>query len=97
MFDLSEGEWWGGVLATLWTVFLFTITAIIAHYYLVERRVPRAAPNPLEAARTRYARGEISREEFHRVQQDLAGHFMGYPVDFVFAVVDDPSEADTAT
>lgn len=32
------------------------------------------APNPLEIARERYARGEISDEEFERIKRGLAQH-----------------------
>ena len=95
--DFNDGELWAGIIASIWTVFIVTAVAFIAHHLFTERTTTSGAPNPLEVARQRYARGEISREEFHRMQQDLAGHFIGYPSDFVFGVVNDSGEADNTT
>lgn len=56
---------WGGVIAlVVWAVRRFT----------AERGPINGAPaTPLEVARMRYARGEITKEQFQQLRQDLGG------------------------
>lgn len=52
---------WGGLIALIiWGVNRFT-----------RRDDPVRMHNPLEAAKERYAKGEISREEFEQIRKDL--------------------------
>jgi uncharacterized membrane protein len=82
----SRGGAWFALFPLFW---ILTLAAIGLIVYLVVRRrpvltdgrpswgpPPPAAPRPdsaLEIARARYARGEMSREEFLRVTSDLGG------------------------
>ena len=82
----SRGGAWFALFPLFW---ILTLAAIGLIVYLVVRRRPAltdgrpgwgppplAAPRPdsaLEIARARYARGEMSREEFLRVTSDLGG------------------------
>lgn len=66
---------WGGVIALA----MFTVQALTGkrkvagpgnHYELRRREGERT---PLELLQTRYANGEVSRDEYARMQQDLQG------------------------
>jgi putative membrane protein len=67
---------WGAMLAFLLARLLFW-SALILGAILLVRRVARGSgrrfdgPDALELARRRYARGEISREEYQRLRDDL--------------------------
>lgn len=67
--------WWmlfGGIL---WLVFLGTIIFFIVYALGGTRSGPRRPEedDALEIARRRYARGDISREEFEQIRRDLTG------------------------
>jgi putative membrane protein len=75
-WDWSFGGWWIMALMMLF-MFLFWGGIIALIVWLVVRVSRRdAAPgrrsDPLEIARERYARGEISKEEFERRKKDLS-------------------------
>ena len=85
-----DAPWWQGFLGVLIpTLFLIALVvlAVWAVLRVSERRLPSApAPLPpggaprdaaLEQARLRYARGEMSREEYLQVSADLAGATAG--------------------
>ncbi len=72
------GGWFGALWGTLGVVLIVVIV------YLVVRGLGRALPpdsppshstrlndDPLQILKTRYARGEITREEFERMKRDL--------------------------
>ena len=72
--------WWGWHWAMMGTMGLFWIVLIVALVLLIVwlvRQVSRpggtpAADEPLAILKRRYARGELSREEFERMRQELA-------------------------
>lgn len=67
-----DGMGWWMVFGTIW-VLLFWGALIGLVVWAVNRLTERhpAAPTPLEIARERYARGEISREEYEQMRQAL--------------------------
>ncbi|WP_406616476.1 SHOCT domain-containing protein [Candidatus Caldatribacterium sp.] len=60
---------WGGVFVVLWVVLLAIFLSV-----LLARRPWRWClyyEDPLEILKRRYARGEITREEYERMREDL--------------------------
>ncbi|MBE0479926.1 MAG: SHOCT domain-containing protein [Dehalococcoidia bacterium] len=74
-FD-GDGWWWGfGVwMIILMVLFWGAIIALIvwAVRALLGRREDTSRPTPLDIARERYAKGEITREEFEQIKRDLS-------------------------
>ena len=74
----SETAWWM-ILGGIWMVVFWGLIIGLAVWAI--RRltghsqcnyVPVDKGNPLDIAKERYARGEISREEFEQIKQDLS-------------------------
>ncbi|OGO05880.1 MAG: hypothetical protein A2Y60_04605 [Chloroflexi bacterium RBG_13_54_9] len=73
-------SWWGGMaMMMLWMV-AFWGGIIALAIWVVNKLTGREAPrpgglerrDPLEMAKERYAKGEISREEFEQIKKDLS-------------------------
>lgn len=74
MWYFHEGMGWWMVFGGIWVVIFWggLIALIIWGVNLFSRRdVSSHKQNPLDHAKERYARGEISREEFERIKKDL--------------------------
>lgn len=77
MMGGGGGALWGMMAAgaVFWILILvglgFLIWALFARAVKSRSDAPEAAEDPLAVARIRYARGEISRDEFLQIQQDL--------------------------
>jgi putative membrane protein len=64
MMHYGYGGWF------MWLILL--IVVIIAIYFVMQsRRGGNVRETPLEILRTRYANGEITKEEYDRLKQDL--------------------------
>ncbi len=67
--------WWWIVVATFWVLIIAGVVWLIVWL----TRQGRAAaggperPTPLDILRERYARGEITREEYERMRRDIEG------------------------
>lgn len=66
--------WWGMGLGMLfmfifWAGLIVLVTWVIVK--LVRSGQQPSSQTPLDIAKTRYARGEISKEEFERIKKDL--------------------------
>jgi putative membrane protein len=79
MWFVHDGMGWWMIFGGVWMlVFWGAIIAIIIWGIkkLTERRNSghglQGKPGPLEIARERYARGEISRKEFDQIKKDLS-------------------------
>ena len=74
MWDISSGMgWWMG-FGVLWMVIFWggLIALIIWGVNRFSRRNGSSRKqDPLDVAKERYAKGEISREEFERIKKDL--------------------------
>lgn len=65
---------YGGMF--MWIIFLIVIALLI--YFIVQARktkgqTPTQNESPLDILKMRYAKGEITREEYERVKKDLEG------------------------
>lgn len=64
-----------GMMAWMWVwmllPLLLVVGLVVLVVVLVQRRGPERAGQALEAAQQRYARGEISRDEYLRIRDDL--------------------------
>lgn len=77
--DWSQLPWfWGmGMLVSMGVFFLFWILALVGLVLLIRwlwiqgRSFPRTEDSALEILKRRYARGEITREEFESMRRDL--------------------------
>jgi putative membrane protein len=73
---MMDGGWGGGFMFFGGLVFL--ILLIIAVVYLAriaqtQTRPGPSGPTPMDILKTRYAKGEITKEEFDRMKHDLGG------------------------
>jgi putative membrane protein len=66
--------WYGGWIMLVWA-FLFIVfwAGIITLFIWLIRRLnsQSRSRNPLDIAKERYARGEISKEEYEQIKRDL--------------------------
>ncbi len=75
MWDMPLGMGWWMALSGLWMlIFWGGLIALIVWgiYRLVGRGSYTSKHNPLDLARERYAKGEISREAFEQLKKDLS-------------------------
>lgn len=75
MWDMPLGMGWWWVFGGLWmVVFWGGLIALIVWGIkkLTERGDSTPKRNPLDTAKERYAKGEISREEFEQLRRDLS-------------------------
>ena len=76
MWAMNGGMGWGwGLFGALWmVVFWGSIIALVV--WAINRlsrggNEPPHSQTPLDIAKSRYARGDISREEFEQIRRDL--------------------------
>jgi putative membrane protein len=60
--------WGGALMGVLWVA----VIALVV-YLIVRGQSSKPPETPLDILKKRYARGEISREEFERMRKDLEG------------------------
>ena len=75
MWYMHEGMGWGIVFGGIWMIFfwgglialiVWGITKLTGQGRTIQKH------DPLDTAKERYAKGEISREEFERLKKDLS-------------------------
>ena len=73
MWGANEGMGWWMVFGMIWMVIFWgaVIWLVIWGVGQVSGGARRSEDTPLEIARARYARGEITREQFEQLRQDL--------------------------
>ena len=74
MWQFGEGMAWWMVFGGVW-MFLFWGGFIWLVVWAVRRstnRGPDSKSSPLDIAKERYARGELTKEEYERLKQDLS-------------------------
>ena len=73
MWGANEGMGWWMIFGGIWMVIFWgaIIWLIVWGVGQVSGGGRRSEDTPLEIARTRYARGEITREQFEQLRQDL--------------------------
>ena len=75
MWDMPLGMGWWWILGGVWMLIFWggLITLIVwGIKKLTERGGTASKHDPLDAAKERYARGEISKEEFEQIKKDLS-------------------------
>jgi putative membrane protein len=72
MWEMHDGSGWWMVYGAFWMIVFWGIL-IAGVAWLVARltRHQQGSDSPIEIARSRYARGEISQEEFERITEHL--------------------------
>ena len=73
MWDLSSGlGWWmGGVwMLVFWGAIIALIVWVVKK--VTNRDDSTKKQNPLDIARERYAKGEISKDEFEQLKKDIS-------------------------
>jgi putative membrane protein len=71
---MHYGFGYGGMF--MWIIFLIVIGLLL--YFIVQAqktkgRTPTQNESPLDILKTRYAKGEIAREDYERMKKDLEG------------------------
>lgn len=70
-------NWWGmglGMLiwwALLLGIFVLAVYGLVSLFNRHSGQRPPARPDPLAIVKERYARGEITTEEYHRMREEL--------------------------
>lgn len=72
MWHGLEGIGWGWIVLTLLQMVLFSILCI-AVLVAVYRRSSDSESRILEILKTRYAKGELSHDQFERLKRELIG------------------------
>ncbi len=75
MWDIPLGMGWWMAFGGLWMLIFWGGLIILIVWgitKLSQRNGSTPRQNPLDVANERYARGEISREEFEQIKKDLA-------------------------
>jgi putative membrane protein len=70
MFDHYEWMGWGGAMGIVWLLVLAVLVVVLLGW-LRSGRAGDEAPSAREILDRRYARGEISREEYQQRLEDL--------------------------
>jgi putative membrane protein len=70
MWGAHEGMGWWMMLGSVWFA-IFWLVVIWVGLSIYNRAGKSREASPLDIARKRYAAGEINREEFERIRQDL--------------------------
>lgn len=61
----------GGIIMLLFVVGFIALTVWVVKM-IVQGTSPKSSQSPLDIIKARYARGEISKEEYERLKKDLA-------------------------
>jgi putative membrane protein len=78
---MMDGWYFGGWMMLAWGIvfIIFWAAVITLIIWAVRRFTGRDSvsrdlrPNPLDIAKERYAKGEISKEQFEQIKKDLSG------------------------
>ena len=70
-------RWWALFGGIFWLLLIgaivYLIASVFASGHAHEHRHDHGEEDPLAIAKRRYAKGEISREEFEQIRKDLTG------------------------
>ncbi|KXA89778.1 hypothetical protein AKJ57_04905 [candidate division MSBL1 archaeon SCGC-AAA259A05] len=71
MMHSWSGGWWWVFGVVIWILVAVTLILFIRWLWMRADGVSEDYENPLDILKRRYARGEISREEFEEIKSDL--------------------------
>lgn len=68
-----DGYGWGDgiIMALIWLLFLVFIVFVVMRLLRHRDWTPGSQSDPIEIAKARYARGEITKEQFEQIKKDL--------------------------
>ena len=70
---MDSGDWVGGLFMTLLGVlFLAAIVLIVVRLLKSGDRSPEQHATPLDLAKVRYAKGELTKDEFNQIKKTLS-------------------------
>lgn len=72
MWHMGDGMGWWMLLGSVWFVFFWGLVIWVVLRVTSGPGRSTTEASPIDIAWTRYARGEISREEFEQLRRDLA-------------------------
>lgn len=65
-------DWgWGALMIVLWFLFFILVAVIVARLVRGREAGPAGKSDPLDIAKERYAKGEITKEQFEQLKKDL--------------------------
>jgi len=68
--------WWGGLFPLLFLILMLVMYFMFARGVWLPFRCPwhsgQSAESPMDIVKKRYARGEITKQEFEQLRQDLS-------------------------
>ncbi len=72
-YNMMDGQYGGWGLGMMLILMLFVIPVVIGLIYLLSGRntQQRHHSNPLDIAKERYAKGDITKEQFELIKKDL--------------------------
>lgn len=69
---MSGYDWgWGVIMILLW-FFVIALILVVAARFLRNSHTSQKMDSPIDIAKERYARGEITKEQFDQLKKDLA-------------------------
>lgn len=71
MWHIGDGMSWWMVFGTLFELLVVVVVVLLVARYVGTSRIDRRPDNPLEIVKRRYARGEITRDEYEQLRRDL--------------------------
>lgn len=71
---MSSGDWgFSLIMMLVWFLFIIAIIVFAAKMFRsnIEDRRRTSSPEPLETLKNRYAKGEITKEQYEQIKKDL--------------------------
>lgn len=86
MWRVHDGMGWWMVFSGLlwlafWVLIVYVIMSLVSRARSAGQPTPPEVPDPLDIVRRRYAAGEITRDEFERIRDDLGAAHRDVTVD----------------
>ncbi len=73
MWHAHEGMGWWMLIGSVWFVFFWGLLVwLVLSVVSRSRKAPDTGDTPLEILKRRYARGEITKEDFDRMRRDVS-------------------------
>lgn len=69
---MDGSNWgWGALTMLVWLVFFVIIAMVVLRLLRGHEITPHGGPDPQDTIKQRYAKGEITKEEFEQLKKDL--------------------------
>jgi len=77
MWHVGDGMAWWIIFGTVFELLIFIAVVLFFANYPGSSRVDGSLDDPLEIAKRRYARGEITRNQYEQLRRDLSDSHVG--------------------